>query len=743
MAVWRELLFRSVAKQVSRHRSAPLAVRTRPALAGNYNNWNYLEGITRVPCLPSSDPARTPPCRYFATSASVSAGDDSPSIHPLDPLSSDEISQTSAAVQSFLGLTPDNVVQNLRFVAISLLEPTKKDYINGNPVPRKAEVVTLNPKTGISSEYHVNLETSRVIFSENLPKGTQPMLTPEDCELAEAIVQSCKQVQKVLMERYDIADMSRVACDPWSVHLASGSDREMTAWRDDGVPGRLVQTFLYHRQYGEGLEDNHYAHPIDVVPVVDLNARKVVTIDGIDRTPPKLPTASVQYHRKLLSTNSYLQSSWRQERLTALDVVQPEGPSFNVTGNLVEWQKWSFRVGFNYREGLVLHDVSYDGRPIVYRASLVEMAVPYADPHPPYQRKCAFDVGDYGLGFCANSLSLGCDCLGHIHYFDATLNDSQGQPVERKNAICMHEEDAGVLWKHVEYRDGHNEARRGRELIISSIATVVNYEYLFYWHLRQDGCIDFKIKLSGELSTNLLSDGEEAPTHGVMVAPGVNAQIHQHMFCARLDMAVDSHKNTVSEVDMYSEPVSDTNPFGNCFNVKETDLENEADAIRTYDATKARCWKISNAEGKINGQTGKPVAYKLYPFSQGPAQPTLLTDSTSAVSQKGAFGTKHLWVTPHNEKERFPSGEYTVQGDGSDGLPAWTRANRNIKGEDVVLWHAFGVTHVPRPEDFPVMPCEVTGFTLKPDGFFEGNPAIDLAPETNAASELAKGCCGK
>ena len=254
-------------------------------------------------------------------------------------------------------------------------------------------------------------------------------------------------------------------------------DAEYANWRKDNVPGRLVQTFLYHRQYGDDLQDNHYAHPIDIVPIVDLNARQVVAINGLERKkPPKIPTSSVQYHRDLLSTNSYLQQSWRQERLAALNVVQPEGPSFEVNGNEVEWQKWKFRVGFNYREGLVLHDVSYDGRPIMHRASLVEMAVPYADPHPPFQRKCAFDVGDYGLGYCANSLELGCDCLGSIYYFDAVLSDSQGQPVDVKKAICMHEEDSGILWKHVEYRNGHNEARRGRELIISSIATVVNYE---------------------------------------------------------------------------------------------------------------------------------------------------------------------------------------------------------------------------------------------------------------------------
>jgi primary-amine oxidase len=189
-----------------------------------------------------------------------------------------------------------------------------------------------------------------------------------------------------------------------------------------------------------------------------------------------------------------------------------------------------------------------------------------------------------------------------------------------------------------------------------------------------------------------------------MVSPGVNSQIHQHMFCARLDMAVDSHKNTVSEIDVNTDPLGDSNPYGNCFNVKETVLETESDAQRLYDANKARCWKISNAEGKVNGRTGKPVAYKLFPFTSGPAQPPLLTDPSCAVSKKGAFARKHLFVTPHSDKERYPAGEYTVQGSGTNGLPDWMSANRNVKGEDVVLWHAFGVTHVPRPEDFPVMP---------------------------------------
>lgn len=222
-------------------------------------------------------------------------------------------------------------------------------------------------------------------------------------------MKSSTEMQQILKERYGISDIENsVAGDPWSVHLANADDEALAAADPvTGKPRRLVQTFLYYRPSGT-LQDNQYAHPIDIVPVVDLNSKTIVHIDGLDRPAPKIPDIPVQYHRDKLAENSYLQTTWRTDTLKALHITQPDGPSFRVTdGNLVEWQGWSLRVGFHYREGLVLHDVQYNGRPVMKRGSLVEMSVPYADPNPPYQRKCALDVGDYGLGYCANSLELG------------------------------------------------------------------------------------------------------------------------------------------------------------------------------------------------------------------------------------------------------------------------------------------------------------------------------------------------
>lgn len=681
-------------------------------------------------------------------------------------LTAEEIDQVAKKIreQEKVNADDEDSFFKLRFLTISLKEPAKVDLIKAKEsdglinIPRQAEVVTLNPKTGTGSEFLVDIASMSVVKAKELPVGIQPMFS--FCEIihVENWIKTNEVVKAALKDRYGIEDITKVVFDPWSITMASEEDIDIMNWRSNpeyntdpsispDVPGRLVQCFMYHRQYGKGMEDNHYAHPIDIVPIVDLNTMTLIKIEGMDRVPaPKIPSASCQYNRDVLYLNSYLETTWREDTLKQLNITQPDGPSFTVSkDNVVEWQKWKFTVGFNYREGIVLYDMSFDGRPVIDRAALVEMTIPYADATKHGRRKCAFDIGDYGMGYCANSLELGCDCLGHIHYFDAILPDASGTPIPKKKAICMHEEDQGILWKHVEFRNGHNESRRSRELVISSIATVVNYEYAFYWRIKQDGTIEFNVKLTGMLSTNSLSAEEQlsnTPNQGIIVAPGVNAQIHQHMFCCRLDMAVDGVDNIVSEVDVLPVPLDPVkNPWGNSFLPVETVLESELKAIRIADSTKARVWKIANATKK-NPINGKPTAYKLVPFTRGPAQPVMLTDEASVVTKRATYAKANLWVTPHMDDERFPAGEYTSQTTCDRGLPVYTAKDRSLVGQSngLVLWHSFGVVHVPRIEDFPVMPCEVTGFTLKPDNFFSGNPTIDLAPEKNGASRLACGC---
>jgi primary-amine oxidase len=233
-----------------------------------------------------------------------------------------------------------------------------------------------------------------------------------------------------------------------------------------------------------------------------------------------------------------------------VEITQPEGASFEVEGNLVRWQKWSLRIGWTAREGLVLHTVGYeDGgrvRPILHRASFCEMAVPYGDPTNGRHIQCPFDIGENLVGTLANSLELGCDCLGLIHYFDAHVVRSGGEVARIANAVCMHEEDVGILWKHWDYRTGHTEVRRSRRLVISFIASIGNYDYGFFWYLYQDGTIEAEVKATGIVHTRGAAPGE-TPRYGQLVAPGVDATIHQHFFNARLDFDLDGTRNAVYE----------------------------------------------------------------------------------------------------------------------------------------------------------------------------------------------------
>lgn len=179
-----------------------------------------------------------------------------------------------------------------------------------------------------------------------------------------------------------------------------------------------------------------------------------VDADVDEETKPWTPVKPVEYSANLLGADRL------RKDLKPLQVVQPEGPSFTINQRAVSWQEWTFQLGWSLREGPILHDVRYDGRPLFYRVSMSEMTVPYGDPRSPYHRKQAFDLGDSGFGLTSNSLSLGCDCLGLIAYFDGIRTAADGTPLVMPNVVCMHEQDDGIGWKHTNFRNGMSSVVR-------------------------------------------------------------------------------------------------------------------------------------------------------------------------------------------------------------------------------------------------------------------------------------------
>jgi primary-amine oxidase len=360
------------------------------------------------------------------------------------------------------------------------------------------------------------------------------------------------------------------------------------------------------------------------------------------------------------------------------------------------------------------------------------MVVPYGDPSPQQARKNAFDVGEYGMGMCANSLRLGCDCVGHIVYLDAHLCDSRGRLLTIGNAICIHEEDFGILWKHTDRRlPEAPEVRRSRRLVVSSISTVENYEYGFFWYFYQDGNIEFEIKLTGILSLGALQPGEKSP-YGAFIAPQLYAPNHQHFFNVRLDFDLDGAANTVLRVDVEADPADKHNPFENAFQAKATTLATEKEARGHLKLETARTWRIVNPSVTNGG--GEPVGYKFLPGDNS----FPLASPNARWRKRAGFVNHHVWVTPYRANERYAAGDYPNQSSGGDGLSKWTEADRPVADTDIVFWYTFGHTHIPRPEDYPVMPTARIGFLLKPNGFFEMNPANDLPPVVESKSSS---CC--
>jgi primary-amine oxidase len=627
--------------------------------------------------------------------------------HPLEPLRSDELARAVRVLRD-AGHLPERT----DIIDLSLHEPSRDAVVGWTPgadaPPREVFAVTLQRSEGLTHETVVSLASQQVV-SRRLVEGVQPAISAEEFE-------ECGKI--ALADDHFLAGLARRGLDPGDMLVEAWGIGVFTP--EEFAGRRIAWTLSFCRPEKDS---NPYARPVEgLYALVDLGAMQVVKVLDLGVTP--LARNGGDYLPERIGP--------LRDDLKPLEVHQPEGVSFTVDGHEVSWQRWRLVVGFSPREGLVLHNIRYiDGereRPVCYRASFAELVIPYGDPREPHSWTNAFDVGEYGIGPLTNSLTLGCDCLGHISYLNADVcHPITGEPHTIENAICLHEEDAGLLWKHFDADTGRAEVRRSRRFVVSSVVTVGNYEYAFYWYFYQDGSIEAEVRLTGIMLTSGLAEGEEA-RYGTKVDDGVLAPYHQHFFSVRLHMTVDGPGNSVYEVDTETVPWGEDNKAGNAFRTRRTLLGSEQQAQRMIDPLKARHWVVENPSSR--NRFGEPVGYKLVPG----ANVVPFAQPDSQILQRARFMTRHLWVTPFDPAERYPAGDYPNQNPGPDGLPAWTLADRPVEDTDVVLWYTMGSHHIPRLEDWPVMPAEKIGFMLKPVGFFERNPALDVPPASGEGS---------
>ncbi|TVY01735.1 primary-amine oxidase [Mycolicibacterium porcinum] len=631
--------------------------------------------------------------------------------YPLDPLSADEFRAVAAILRREHG-----VGEGWRIASVELVEPSKAelaDFDGGGATPaRRAAVICLDRSANATYKGVVSLTDDMVESFDHVP-GVQANFTVDEFVECDEVLRRHPDVIAALAKR-GITDLDNVFMDTWTY----GDAVAPPEYRDR----RIGWSDTWYKQAAGA---NPYAHPVSGLHcVIDVNSMEVLRVENNagDGSSPGMPDVMGEYVPHHIPDR--IRSSWRREPLKPLNITQPDGPSFTLDGNLLQWQNWSLRIGFNHREGMTLHSLRYrDGeanRSVAHRMSFAEMVVPYRDSSVDHFRRTAFDIGEWGLGFMTTSLELGCDCLGEIRYLDAVLHDSKGEPYTITNAICIHEEDNAVLWKHVDH-DAGAEVRRMRRLTLSFHVTVANYEYLVYWRLYQDGNIECEVRATGIMVTTPFPAGS-TPKNGTLVDERTYAPFHQHFLIARLDLDVDGTDNTVYMTESYAEPIGADNPYGLSLVVHNQALRTEQEGKQDVSFATQRAWKVVNTN-VVNG-LGTHPSYKLVPTGAIPA----MFDPASPVVQRANVITHTLWVTPNRPDERWPAGEFVNQSVADTGLGEWTKADRSIDNTDVVLWYVFGIHHITRPEDWPVMPVDVVSFWLKPFGFFDRNPALDVAP---------------
>lgn len=624
--------------------------------------------------------------------------------HPLDGLTAREYWFVFEALKA-----SGRADKDTRYPSINLREPPKSEVLKwkpGEPFRREALVVVKQGKRTFEAVIDVAQKT---LVSWNEVPGVHPNLTREESEVVEEKVKENKEWQEAMRKR-GITDFETVECageSPGYFGTAEENDR------------RLMRVICWERRGTWNID----ARPVGGLVVVwDVEEKKVLRV--IDTGVVPVPANPLEYTPDSLVP---------REVPGPLKIEQPLGPGFRLQGHEVSWQNWTFHFRVDPRVGLVISTVRYNdagrARSILYQGALSEIFVPYMDPSEGWYHWTYLDAGEYSQmqgGFHA-SLEQGTDCPDNAVYFEAIFAGSRGLPMRRPRAACLFERAAGdISWRHL-VSEGQIESRKKRDLVLRTIGTFGNYDYVFDWVFQQDGTIRVAVGATGIVLVKGVksrtakedSDGRDS-AYGRFVAENSVAVNHDHFFCFRFDFDVDGTANSFVREKLTTERLAAEHPRRSLWVTKQETAKSEQQARLHMSMEKPEIWRVVNPN--VKGPLGYSPGYEIRP---GHNAMSLLTPD-DIPQRRAGFTDYNIWVTPQSDAERYAAGNYVTQSKGGDGLPAWTKADRPIENTDIVVWYTMGFHHLVRAEDWPVTPTAWHEVELRPFDFFTHNPALDL-----------------
>ena len=630
------------------------------------------------------------------------------------------------------GLTPDEywtIYRVLRdsghthektlFPSILLHEPDKAYVLAwkpGDPIDRKADVVLY--EDGHSYAALVDIAAKKVLEFTQL-KGEEAPFTSTEEHQFDDIIKHDPRVVAALKKR-GITDLNLVNCYTSAAGYIGMKEQD---GRRIGWGGCM---------YTEGM-----THPMDreiggIFTVEDMAAKKVLRV--------------TDYGDVIMPINSSIYDNDGGPALPGTKPIvtsQPGGPSFTIKDGEVSWQKWHFRFRLDPRTGPIIQQASLDDegkrRSVLYEGSLSEMFVPYQDTEETWNSHVFLDAGEYfmdtGLGMI-KPLFPGIDCPEYATFVSGTFYKESGHPFQRAQLACIFERSAGdASWRHMD-EDGTIYGRPGRELVFRTVAVVGNYDYILDWRFEQEGSIKIAVGATGVLEVKPVKEqkftdekagdftGKDEKGNplefGHLVAPGLDGVDHDHFFSFRLDLDVDGTKNSFMQDKLVQYKLSPTTGRKTIWAMQPSMLETEEQAKLNTSIEHPQMWRFANTS--VKNSLGYPTSFEIMPGETGIS----LLAADDFPQMRGGYSAHNLWITPYEPSERYAAGLYVPGSRGTDGLPTWTKKNRNIMDTDIVAWYTMGFHHVPRPEDWPQMPTMWHDVTLRPFDFYNKSPLMDL-----------------
>lgn len=622
--------------------------------------------------------------------------------HPLDGLTTEEYWAVHDILQKSGHMTENTAVSML-----VLHEPIKSAVLAwkpGDAIPREADVILEDSNKTIEALIDI---TGQKVESWKVIPGVQAPFTTKELNAFDDIIKKDPRVLEAFKKR-GLTDLSTVRCSAIPLALRVFPEQEHLRI---GYGGCTNSNGQYHT-WGRSIEGLYV--------VADMTAKKILQV--IDAGV--IPTATYVGDFEEADATP-------REGTKPIVVTQPMGASYKIEKGEVTWQNWHFRFRLDSRIGTVVNLVRYqDGsrlRSVLYEGSFSEMYVPYMDIDEGWNSRSFLDAGEFLHDGLLKAIDSD-DCPANAEFFSALAPTERGTPLLRPKVACLFERTKGdPAWRHLE--NNIMAGRPSRELVLRTCAEIGNYDYIMDWVFQQDGTIRVAVGSTGIIETKgtkdivaalpAMADGMSAVEYGTLVAPNSFAVNHDHYFSFRLDLDVDGPNNSFMIERLVPQRIN-ARTRTSIWAVQSSIAKTESQGIMDIDPRKPAMWHfVSSTE---RGPLGYPTGYEIMPEATGVS----FLSPDDPAERVGAFSSHQLWVTPYKPDERYAAGVYVTNSKGGEGLPAWTKADRPIENTDIVAWYTLGFHHVPRIEDWPVMPTLWHEFLIRPVNFFAENPVMTL-----------------